>query len=88
MKIINRISLLGFIAWFIVMIVGLATEIWTRGLIFEDYLSASFGWMVLCAIVHKLTSRKREDDLMRPPNINCDLINEPTYHRVSPPSDA
>jgi len=57
--IINRISLIGFIVWTVVLIGGLAVEILKHELIFEGYLSGSFGWMLILAFVYQVTRQKR-----------------------------
>lgn len=58
LKIINRISLIGSILWTVVLISGLACEIGMRVLIFDDYLSGLFSWMVICVIAYNHTNRK------------------------------
>ena len=57
-RIINRVALAGLIAWAIVLLVGLVIEITMHHLLFEEYLSASVGWMVICLIMYRLSREK------------------------------
>jgi hypothetical protein len=52
---INRLAAIALAVCVVVLVGGLAIEISMHELIFEDYLSFSFGWIVIAGIARHVT---------------------------------
>lgn len=57
---VNRISLTLSLACFGTLAVGLVIEVFTGGLLSENYISAFTGWGFVLAMIYSWTQRPRD----------------------------
>jgi hypothetical protein len=54
-RLTNRLAAIALAVCVVILVAGLTIEIWTHELIFEDYISFSFGWILVAGVLRHLT---------------------------------